>query len=131
MTINNPQQAQSGPTKLLRLESLVWFIVSVYAYYQFQGTWTLFLVAFLVPDLSIAAYLLGPKVGAIAYNLMHIEVWPALLACYGFFFGMPTLVLLGLIWLAHIHLDRMLGFGLKYSDAFKHTHLGNLLIGKN
>ncbi|MCL4805949.1 MAG: DUF4260 family protein, partial [Anaerolineae bacterium] len=28
-----------------------------------------------------------------------------------------------LIWLAHIGLDRMLGFGLKYPDAFRHTHL--------
>lgn len=123
------QYSVSGPTWLLRLESLVWFFISLYAYYHFQGTWKLFLIAFLIPDISLVGYLFGPKIGAIAYNAMHIEVWPALLACYGFFFGMPTVLLLAIIWLSHIHLDRMLGFGLKYSDAFKHTHLGNLPFG--
>ena len=32
---------------------------------------------------------------------------------------------LALIWLAHIGLDRLLGMGLKYSDRFTHTHLGD------
>jgi hypothetical protein len=30
---------------------------------------------------------------------------------------------LALIWLAHIGLDRALGYGLKYPTAFRHTHL--------
>ncbi|HJU52615.1 MAG TPA: DUF4260 family protein, partial [Acidimicrobiia bacterium] len=29
-------------------------------------------------------------------------------------------------WLAHIGLDRFLGYGLKYADAFGHTHLGEI-----
>jgi hypothetical protein len=33
---------------------------------------------------------------------------------------------LGLIWLAHIGADRLLGYGLKYDDHFQHTHLGQL-----
>lgn len=35
-------------------------------------------------------------------------------------------VALGLVWLAHIGLDRLLGYGLKYRDHFQHTHLGRL-----
>ena len=35
----------------------------------------------------------------------------------------------GLVWLAHIGMDRLLGYGLKYDDHFQHTHLG--LIGKH
>jgi hypothetical protein len=33
---------------------------------------------------------------------------------------------MALIWLAHIGMDRMLGYGLKYSGGFKDTHLGRL-----
>jgi len=35
----------------------------------------------------------------------------------------PVLLMAALIWLAHIFLDRALGYGLKYEDAFKKTHL--------
>jgi hypothetical protein len=35
----------------------------------------------------------------------------------------PQLTAFGLIWLAHLGLDRMLGFGLKYPTFFKDTHL--------
>jgi hypothetical protein len=31
-----------------------------------------------------------------------------------------------LIWLAHIGLDRALGYGLKYGSGFRDTHLGRL-----
>ena len=34
------------------------------------------------------------------------------------------MVALGLVWLAHIGSDRLLGYGLKYSDDFQRTHLG-------
>jgi hypothetical protein len=30
---------------------------------------------------------------------------------------------IALIWLAHIGVDRMLGYGLKYPTGFKDTHL--------
>ena len=36
----------------------------------------------------------------------------------------PLVLALGLVWLAHIGLDRLLGYGLKYDDSFQHTHLG-------
>ena len=31
-----------------------------------------------------------------------------------------------MIWAAHIGIDRALGFGLKYPDAFSSTHLGGI-----
>jgi hypothetical protein len=34
-----------------------------------------------------------------------------------------TGVQLGLIWLAHIGIDRALGYGLRYPDAFNENHL--------
>ena len=44
-------------------------------------------------------------------------------------FAASTLVLsIAMIWLAHIGIDRALGYGLKYFDGFAFTHLGR--IGK-
>ena len=34
-----------------------------------------------------------------------------------------TAAKVALIWLAHIGMDRLLGYGLKYPSAFKDTHL--------
>jgi hypothetical protein len=31
-----------------------------------------------------------------------------------------------MIWLAHIGIDRALGYGLKYSSGFPFTHLGRI-----
>jgi hypothetical protein len=36
----------------------------------------------------------------------------------------PLLSILALIWIAHIGLDRALGYGLKLSTSFSDTHLG-------
>ncbi|NMM27217.1 MAG: DUF4260 domain-containing protein, partial [Glaciimonas sp.] len=33
---------------------------------------------------------------------------------------------LALIWFVHIGVDRMLGYGLKYPEGFKVTHLGTI-----
>jgi hypothetical protein len=41
--------------------------------------------------------------------------------------GGPSAALaIGAIWVAHIGMDRMLGYGLKYGDDFTHTHLGRI-----
>ena len=49
--------------------------------------------------------------------------WPLLLLVYAVFQGDLFLQQLGLIWAAHIGMDRMLGFGLKYPTRFQDTHL--------
>jgi Domain of unknown function (DUF4260) len=42
---------------------------------------------------------------------------------YGWWQNSRLLLALGLVWLGHIGMDRLLTFGLKYSDHFQHTHL--------
>jgi hypothetical protein len=37
--------------------------------------------------------------------------------------GPPLLLALSVIWIAHIGMDRMFGFGLKLPDSFRRTHL--------
>ena len=41
----------------------------------------------------------------------------------------PLVLSLAMIWLAHIGIDRALGYGLKYQTGFAFTHLGR--IGKD
>jgi hypothetical protein len=63
------------------------------------------------------------RVGAITYNAVHTYVGPLVLAGYAFESNRAAIVSLSLIWIAHIGLDRMLEFGLKYPTRFNDTHL--------
>lgn len=84
--------------------------------------WLLFAALLLLPDVSFGAYLVGPRAGALAYNVMHSYSGPLLLAVAFLATGRPPVI--PLIWGAHIGFDRLLGYGLKYSRAFGDTHLG-------
>jgi Domain of unknown function (DUF4260) len=80
----------------------------------------------LAPDLAMLAYLAGPRAGALVYNLAHTYALALPLALAGFFVGSAVASALALIWIAHIGLDRMLGYGLKYASGFGDTHLGHI-----
>ena len=86
--------------------------------------WWLVPLTILLPDLLMAGYLRGTRVGAHLYNLAHSTVLPAALAGFGWWQAKPLVLALSLVWLAHIGADRLLGYGLKYGDNFQHTHLG-------
>lgn len=112
------------PNVLLRLEGAAVLVLSVGAYGVLGGGWVLFGLLLLVPDVSMAGYLKGPVWGSRLYNTAHTYVLPlGLLGC-GYLFDAPRVACIALIWTAHIGLDRMLGYGLKYPTHFKHTHLG-------
>jgi hypothetical protein len=111
------------PGRLLRLEGLAFFVGALVFYFDQGFGWLLLVVLFLAPDLSFAGYWAGPRVGAWAYNALHTTVGPIALAIVGVLADTDWFVQLALIWLAHIGLDRFLGYGLKYPTAFKDTHL--------
>jgi len=108
----------------LRAEGLAAFVVAVVIYSIGDASWILFAVLFLAPDLSFAGYLAGPRRGAIVYNLAHSYVGPLLLTAALLLLNQP--LVLALIWVAHIGLDRALGYGLKLPTGFKDTHLGTI-----
>lgn len=91
--------------------------------------WWIAVLAFFAPDLSFASYLLGPRVGAFAYNFVHIYAFGAAFILGGIFLDLPLLNSLGALWFAHSGFDRMLGYGLKSTEGFRFTHLGR--IGKD
>jgi hypothetical protein len=112
-----------NPRPLLHLEGAAVFALSLLAYHWSHGGWLLFVLLFLAPDLSMIGYAVNVRLGATTYNAVHTYVGPLLLAAYAIGSGHPTSLKLSLIWIAHIGIDRMLGFGLKYPTRFKDTHL--------
>jgi hypothetical protein len=111
--------------KILRLESYVLLLVVVLSYYMLNGNWLVFALVLFAFDISMAGYLVNDKLGRITYNLGHSFVFPGLLILIGWSNDNLWAVYIALIWLAHISLDRTLGYGLKQKD-FHHTHLGKI-----
>lgn len=64
----------------------------------------------------------GPEIGATVYNLGHSLAVPLLLGALGVLAGIELMLLISLIWAAHIGMDHLFGYGLKYGSGFKETH---------
>jgi hypothetical protein len=111
------------PKPLLQLEGAAVFIISLAAYRWNHGRWAEFILLFLAPDIAMIGYLANARVGAVTYNAVHTYIGPCALAGYSIWTSHSSALLISLIWIAHIGLDRMLGFGLKYPTRFKDTHL--------
>lgn len=111
---------------LLHLEGLVVLIASIALYGYFDFSWLLFIILLFAPDIAMLGYLLSNQAGAITYNLFHTYVTPAVVIACGIAFSSSIVLAVGIIWIAHIGLDRMLGYGLKYVKHFKETHFGKV-----
>ncbi|TPN36689.1 DUF4260 family protein [Mesorhizobium sp. B2-3-3] len=111
---------------IVRLEWAVVTMAAVVFYGSTGVSWWLFGLLILAPDLSMFGYLGGPRIGAIAYNALHIVIVPVLLLLVGRLVGNATAIAVALIWIAHIAIDRALGYGLKLSTGFQDTHLGRI-----
>lgn len=113
---------------VLKIEEGALLLVGCYLFLQlpYSGWW--FLALFLAPDLSMLGYLWGPRAGAFCYNFAHHRAPAVVLLLLGLYLQWDLGVAAGSILFSHIALDRMLGYGLKYPDSFKNTHLGT--IGK-
>ena len=115
-----------APRLILRAEGLALFLAAVFVFWRLGGSWLVFVVLFLAPDLSFLAYLHSPRLGAAVYNALHATVGPLALFAIGYWSGGSFVESLAMIWLAHVGIDRALGYGLKYATAFNETHLGRI-----
>lgn len=79
---------------------------------------------FFSPDLSMLGYLVSTRVGAFTYNLFHHRGLALALLATGFLMHLDILITCGLLLVAHSSFDRMMGYGLKFSDDFRHTSSG-------
>jgi Domain of unknown function (DUF4260) len=111
------------PRTLLHLEGAVLFAGAIALYLDADFSVLALVLLFLAPDLSMIAFLAGPRRGALAYDAVHTTALPLALGVIGVVTDSGVPVQIALIWLAHIGIDRAVGYGLKYPTAFKDTHL--------
>lgn len=121
---------EGGVRRVLQIEGAALLAGALVAFHWLGTSWWMFVVLFLGPDLSFLGYLLGPRIGAFTYNVMHSTIGPFILAGLAWWSGPDILgailASVAAIWFAHIGFDRMIGYGLKYASGFKSTHLGKL-----
>ena len=111
---------------LLKSEELIQFLAAIYLFSRLTFAWWWFPALILAPDISMIGYLVNPAIGAVFYNIAHHKGLGIVIGLVGLMMGSQTLMLAGIILFAHSSMDRMLGYGLKYSDSFKHTSLETL-----
>ena len=106
--------------QLQRLKHLWWriaggvtLVLAISLYRQEGGTWLVFALLLLFPDLGALGYLVSARAGARGYNSLHNYPLPLALLAAGMGVGNPPVVALAAIWLAHIGMDRLLGYKLK------------------
>lgn len=110
----------------LKLEELMMALAALAGLYYLQAAWWWYLLFLLGPDISFLAYLGGNTIGAFGYNLFHHKGLAAAVLATGWILNEPYLILAGLILFGHSSMDRFLGYGLKLTEGFQHTHLGKI-----
>lgn len=110
--------------RLLRLEETGQFLLSILIFYHLDYSWWIYPACILLPDISMIGYLFNPKSGALLYNFFHHKLFAVIVLASGSWLDISSLSLAGAILFGHSAMDRILGYGLKYNDNFKHTHLG-------
>jgi len=113
---------------IIKLEELGMFVLSIYLFNQLHFAWWWFLLLLLAPDISAIGYTINNRTGAILYNFFHHKGIAIVVYLSGIYFQNENIEFAGLILFAHSSMDRIFGYGLKYFEGFKFTHLGN--IGK-
>jgi hypothetical protein len=111
---------------IVRLEWIAVAVGAIAAYAFAGGSWPLFVLLILAPDLAMLGYLAGPRFGAFAYNMLHVLIWPLVMLAIGLSAGHALVTQIAFVWIAHIAIDRALGYGLKLATSFQDTHLGRI-----
>ena len=116
----------SIPKLMLHIEGAALLGVALVLYAVQGYAWSTFWLLLLVPDVAFVPYMLNRRIGTFVYNALHTVTLPLLLVAIAAFSGWTLGFQLALIWLAHIGMDRTVGYGLKYVDSFKNTHLSKV-----
>ena len=111
---------------LIRAEELAMFGASIYALSLFYVPWWCYVLLALGPDISMIAYAAGNRAGAIFYNLFHHKGVAVVVFLTGLLLPDTAVQVAGIIIFGHSSMDRVFGYGLKYSRGFGYTHLGEI-----
>ena len=110
----------------LRLEGLAAFGAALALFGATGGNWLFIIPLLLLPDVSAAGFLAGPRIGTFTYNLAHNWVPGILTLGIGAWLASPAIILAAAILIAHVGMDRAVGYGLKLPSSFHDTHLGRM-----
>lgn len=112
----------------LKLEEAAMAALGIYllSIYNLGLPLWLWFFLFFTPDIGMSGYLINPKAGAFLYNIFHHKGLAIMLAGIGYYIHNDVLTAIGILLFAHASFDRIAGYGLKYEDSFKNTHLGSL-----
>ena len=113
---------------ILKLEEAAMTAVGIYllTIYNLHLSFWIWAILFFSPDIGMLGYLVNTKVGAAVYNLFHHKGIAVAIAATGYYLHNDVLTAIGILLFAHASFDRIMGYGLKYEDTFKNTHLGSL-----
>jgi hypothetical protein len=111
---------------ILRTEAVAALVAGIALWLANDGSPLWLLPALLLPDISAAGYVVNPRVGAIAYNAVHNWTLAIAILGVGWWLDSVPALLAGSILLAHVGMDRVLGYGLKLPTSFQDTHLGRI-----
>ena len=119
-----------APRIWLQFEATALFVASMVAFSTTHRSWWLVPLAILLPDFLMVGYMAGTRIGAHVYNVVHATPLPALMVGLAWWQGSSLWLAMGAIWMAHIGMDRVFRFSLKYHDHFQHTHLSTVKENK-
>ncbi|MFD1125067.1 DUF4260 family protein [Lentilactobacillus raoultii] len=101
---------------IYKAEYVAIIIMLFILYYKIKGSYLLFIVTFLVFDVGGLGYLFSEKVGNLLYNLGHTLIFPLILISLYLVAGLNIannkMLAFSVIWLIHIFVDRIMGWGL-------------------
>lgn len=111
---------------LIKIEEAAITVISVYflTRYNLGLSFWVWIPLFFAPDIAMIGYFGGTRLGAVFYNLVHHRAVGPALAGIGLLISKDIFLSVGILLFAHSSFDRMMGYGLKYDDNFRHTHLG-------
>lgn len=112
----------------LRIEELAMTVAAIYflSLYDLGLPVWLWVILFFTPDIGMLGYVINTQTGAFTYNLFHHKGLAIAIAAIGFYINNEIIIATGILLFAHSSFDRIWGYGLKFADSFKNTHLGSL-----
>lgn len=121
-----PRSEWALHTAILRSEALAALVAGIALWFVNGGSIVWLVPVLLLPDLSMLGYTGGSRLGAFTYNLVHNWTLALTVLAIGWWLNSDPLLLAGAVVLAHVGMDRALGYGLKLPTDFRDTHLGRI-----
>jgi len=111
---------------ILKLEeaAMTAFAIYLLTIYNLSLPFWIWLILFFSPDIGMLGYLVNTTTGAFTYNIFHHKGIAIVLAVSGYILQIDIVTSIGILLFASF--DRLFGYGLKYANSFKNTHLGSL-----